>query len=128
MGASADWSHHQAWPGEPNDVAQARRFVAHHLSDHQLVGIVEDARLVVSELATNAVAHACTAFTVTLVRHAGGVEIIVSDGAGMPVDTLPASIFGLGGRGLQVVGHVSRDWGVRLGIDGGKSVWAVIAV
>jgi anti-sigma regulatory factor (Ser/Thr protein kinase) len=128
MATPPDWSHMELWPGQPDDVGGARRFVSEHLLAHLLQPLVDDAQLVVSELATNAVQHAGTAFIVTLARCEGGVEIAVSDGSWMSDPTPYASTFGLGGRGLSIVDHVSRDWGVRTDSEGGKSVWAVLAV
>jgi len=126
--AASEWSHHQSWPGRPEDVAESRRFIAGRLRDHELDELVDDARLVVSELAANAVQHAGTSFTVTLSRVNGVVEIAVGDGTLMTATTFHAQAFGLGGRGLHVVGKLSADWGVRLGLDGGKTVWALLPV
>ena len=49
------WSHEVILAAEPKSVAVAREFVSRHLVGHDLPRLVEDVRLVVSELATNAV-------------------------------------------------------------------------
>ena len=129
MEASGTWSHHRDWSGLPDDVSQARQFVEDHLRDHGLGGLVDDARVLVSELATNAVLHAGTAFRVTLTRDDGHVQIVVADGRRMSRATSwTSSAHGLGGRGLMIVGHLSSGWGVIANINGGKSVWATLSV
>jgi anti-sigma regulatory factor (Ser/Thr protein kinase) len=129
MGASETWSHHRDWLGMPDDVSQARQFVADHLRDHGLSVIVDDAQLVISELATNAVVHAGTAFRVTLMRADGHIQIMVADGMPMlKATSWASSAHGLGGRGLMIIEHLSNDWGVISNIDGGKSVWATLPV
>jgi anti-sigma regulatory factor (Ser/Thr protein kinase) len=130
MGEPTEWSHEQSWLGRPQDVAASRHFVAAHLRDHDLHDLVDDARLVVSELSANAVQHADTPYTVTLTSYDGVVEIAVGDGDGelMTGPSFHAHAFGLGGRGLGVVGQLSSEWGVRPGTDGGKTVWALLTV
>lgn len=128
MDVSMQWSHDRDWSGMPNDVSQARRFVADHLLEHELNELVDDARVLVSELATNAVIHAGTAFRVTLSRYDGHVQIMVADGRPMPRATSwHSTVHGLGGRGLNIIDHLSSDWGVITNIDGGKSVWATLS-
>jgi anti-sigma regulatory factor (Ser/Thr protein kinase) len=118
-------------PCAPASVAVARR---HITADLLAAGVFEaaigDAALVVSELLSNAVLHACPlpgrCLRVTWIVDAGAVEITVTDGGG---PTWPraggASLSSPGGRGLGIVEYVSRHWGVRA--DGpGITVWAVL--
>lgn len=81
----------------------------------------EDALLVVSELATNAVRHAQTVFTVTVRADGSGIEIGVSDNSR---SLLVTSRTGdqTDGYGLVIIDRVSRDWGVEQSPDG-KRVW-----
>ncbi|HEY3529185.1 MAG TPA: hypothetical protein VGK78_08535 [Nocardioides sp.] len=58
-------------PGKPPSVALARDFVCKHLLAHHQSHLVDDVRLMVSELATNAVVHAQTPFGVCLSRVPG---------------------------------------------------------
>jgi anti-sigma regulatory factor (Ser/Thr protein kinase) len=58
---AADWSHEIALVAEPRSVRVARDFIGVHLLDHDLSHLIDDIRLVVSELTTNALAHAETA-------------------------------------------------------------------
>jgi len=104
--------------------SRARSFVGRTLVEHRLQSLADDAQLVVSELATNALTHALTPFTVTLAAVAQSLLVKVRDGSprdpvivvGTPLDTA--------GRGVTIVALLSRDWGVTAHADGGKTVWA----
>jgi anti-sigma regulatory factor (Ser/Thr protein kinase) len=101
----------------------ARQYLTETLRSWELDGLIDDAALVVSELATNAVIHAESDFAVGLSRHRDGVRIDVSD-ASPNAPLLPRGGDPVvGGRGLRVVASLSTNWGHRL-IDGGKLVWA----
>lgn len=117
----------QAWSGEPADIADARRFVASHLSANGLVSLVPDACLVASELATNAVVHTRGPFTVTVATGIDSVLLTVGDESPtMSRTTLPPA-WEEGGRGLALVTALSTDWGVTSEAHGGKSVWALMS-
>ncbi len=103
----------------------ARRFLSSVLSRRPYEGRVPlgDARLVVSELASNAVIHAGTPFAVSVRYTGSAVRISVRDWS--PTQPVlrnggPAS---LSGRGLHLVGAMAEAWGVDAGPDG-KTVWA----
>ena len=83
---TAGRSHTHTWNAATTNVADARDFVALRLAEHGLDSAVPDARLVVSELATNAVRHAGTRFTLTLLIQDGSVLLTVTD----PSSTWPA--------------------------------------
>lgn len=104
--------------------AKARRFVKEVLrgAGHDC-SVVEDAQLVVSELAANAVIHARSRFAVTARADGAGVCVAVRDGspvAPQPQDPDPLRSWG---RGLQLVSTLARGWGVELSADR-KTVWA----
>jgi anti-sigma regulatory factor (Ser/Thr protein kinase) len=123
------WSHHDTWSATPASVAESRAFVAGHLREHDLAGLVEGARVVVSELATNAVRHAGTPYTVTLECLDGVVLLRVEDGSPLlPSQPAPSDGLRLRGRGLMLVESLSDHWGVALGTGGGKTVWARLPV
>ena len=126
MDQDVAWSHETVLAAEPGSAAKARAFVLQHLVDHRLLYLVDDVRLVVSELAANAVEHARTAFTVTLEGHVQSVLLTVRDGSPTPLrpgdGTLPWSA--TGGRGLLVVNMISESWGVTGWEGEAKSVWA----
>jgi len=119
------WSHTTALAAAPDSVRKAREFVCSHLGEHQLPHLIDDIRLVVSELATNATVHARTPFTVTLDRLFDSVLLTVQDDSpSSPATSIP-SLLATRGRGLTIVERVSRDWGVTTaGPPGRKSVWA----
>ena len=57
-------------PDHASSASRARAFVGLHLVGNDLAYLADDIQLVVSELATNALTHAHTAFTVTLAAYA----------------------------------------------------------
>ena len=100
--------------------ATARKLVADWLGKDTDRGIVEDVKLLVSEIVTNAVRHpqqrGRIGMTLTLAR--GRIRVEVSDPGGgdfakPSVHTPPVSQ--LGGRGLLIVDRVAADWGVTTG-------------
>jgi anti-sigma regulatory factor (Ser/Thr protein kinase) len=82
---------------------------------------LDEAALVASELAANAVLHADSAFSVVLLAGNAVVRIAVHDT--VPIDPLLMVV--RPGRGLGLVAGLSRDWGVDITADG-KTVWAEI--
>jgi anti-sigma regulatory factor (Ser/Thr protein kinase) len=110
----------------PLAIRAARRFVDHTLTGWGELDGREDAAIVVSELATNAVRHADSPFRVTVSRSGGTVRISVRDaGSGIPEVRRPA-METTNGRGLALVAAVSSSWGVAPAADG-KVVWADVA-
>jgi hypothetical protein len=65
-GNGFSWSHQAAFEGSAISASRARDFVTRRLIEHRLLHLVDPVRLVASELATNALVHGQTAFTVTL--------------------------------------------------------------
>ena len=125
MDQKAPWSHALELPVTVSSASQARHFVLRHLADHDLSYLTDDVQLVVSELATNALVHARTPFTVSLRALDRSVLLTVRDGAmSGPMVVAPRNL-DLGGRGMMIVQGLSRDWGVSVDAGGGKSVWAV---
>ena len=113
----------RTFPADPEAPGHARRFVVAALrswADEELVG---DAALVVTELATNAILHARSAFTVTLTSRSGTVEIAVEDASPLePVGQVAAEA-SLSGRGLAIIAALARRWGTA-STAAGKRVWA----
>ncbi|MGH3378954.1 MAG: SpoIIE family protein phosphatase [Actinoallomurus sp.] len=114
-----------AYPADRTAVARARRFVRDTLAAWGADDATDDAVLLTSELATNAVIHARTPFEV-ICRSAGGtVQIEVVDGDGSQV--LPAPPNGddpnrLSGRGLLMPVMLAAEWGVSYAAAS-KTVW-----
>ena len=103
--------------------SKARDFVRDHLVAHGADHLVEDIRLVASELATNAVRHAGSAFTVGLDVGDHDVRLWVWDSSPSAPTKVAGDPMGAGGRGLALVEVLSSQWGVAL-LDGSKTVWA----
>lgn len=118
------WSHRTELVAEASSVSHARAFVAGHLLDHEMADLVDDVELVVSELATNALVHARSPFTVTLGAFMETVRLEVMDGTHTGPTLGAARASDTSGRGMVIVQALSRGWGVRAQASGGKSVWA----
>jgi MEDS: MEthanogen/methylotroph, DcmR Sensory domain len=106
-----------------DDPRMARRFVLEMLAPWQDDQLPRDAALVVTELATNAVLHAGSAFSVSLILAGDVIRISVSDTVplGQPGGNrwLPAAP----GHGLGVVAAMAARWGVET-LASGKAIWA----
>jgi anti-sigma regulatory factor (Ser/Thr protein kinase) len=121
------WSHETVLAPEPVSASKARDFICEHLVAHDLLYLVEDVQLVVSELATNAMVHAGTPFAVTLSEGKGVVLLAVRDGStSVPARATPL-VMDMGGRGLMLVELLSGEWGASTDGSGSKSVWASFA-
>ncbi|MQA94311.1 MAG: ATP-binding protein [Streptosporangiales bacterium] len=120
-------------PHAPASVAVARQRL---YSDLVAWGVFEpvadDAALVVSELISNALRHArplpSGEIEVTWTLADGAVEVAVRDGGSSTEPRLSRpSLSSLGGRGLGIVQHLAKRWGVRYDNDA-TTVWAVVGV
>ena len=103
-----------------------RRFVRDVLTPWGDDEFVENAEIIASELATNAVKHARSPFRVALAPSADTIRISVRDASFAPPVRLHPDGVLVGGRGVQLVAALARDWGVRDEADG-KTVWAELA-
>lgn len=102
---------------------QARRFVDDVLSRWRCDDVLEDVKLLVSELVTNAVVHAGSDVEVAVRLLHDAVRIEVVDRA--PAASLrpsDPSQDAESGRGLLLVETMASAWGVE-SVDGGKAVW-----
>ncbi|MGN5633417.1 ATP-binding protein [Streptomyces sp. AC154] len=129
----------------PNAVALARLHTADVLSGWGVsAGVVETARLLVSELATNAVRHSAEGeeptppfspqsgvqtFELLLEAVSGAVRLSVWDRDMRPPVLKEVGVDAMGGRGIFIVAVMSRAWGYypARGMPG-KVVWAEIAL
>ena len=102
-------------------IRKARLFVDVTLSAWDLHAVREQAVLLTSELATNAVVHARTPFRVTVMLD-GDLTVEVSDGSGVLPQVEPVAVDGESGRGLLLVSRLADRWGSRLE-ERGKTVW-----
>jgi anti-sigma regulatory factor (Ser/Thr protein kinase) len=106
-------------------VGRARRFVAEQLAAIGIVDPTGDAELITSELVTNAVIHARTPITVRIVPNDEGARVEVVDGSELMPGPRTATVASRGGRGLTLVDHLARAWGVNR-TTAGKTVWFVV--
>ncbi|MFD0407708.1 ATP-binding protein [Kitasatospora sp. NPDC127116] len=104
-------------PYQAESVGAARRLVGAKLREWELDALVDDALLIVSELATNAVETGCQTRMVVAVRRPSDrtVRILVGDGSrAMPV-RIQAGPYATSGRGLALVHRLTQGrWGVSL--------------
>lgn len=114
--------HRLALAPEPASVRAARSFVAEVLGGTPAQGCAETARLLVSELVSNALLHAGAAVEVVVRMEAGTVRVEVLDAA----QRLPVKIAepgdALAGRGLHIIDELSAGWGAEPR-GAGKAVW-----
>jgi anti-sigma regulatory factor (Ser/Thr protein kinase) len=98
---------------------ELRREVADLLRSHGADALVDDAVVIITELANNAALHAGTPFEVggLLTDHVFRIE--VADGSPLRPPTSEAEE----GLGLHLVGRLADRWGVSED-GGGKVVWA----
>jgi anti-sigma regulatory factor (Ser/Thr protein kinase) len=79
--------------------------------------------LVISELATNAVQHAHSDFTVSLSRADGSIVVTVGDSNPTTPRSRANDPAAPGGRGLSILDAATSRWGHRP-VAGGKLIWA----
>ncbi|MGK5682048.1 ATP-binding protein [Actinoplanes sp. URMC 104] len=115
----------------PDSPALARNLVTEACGAWGLPEVLYPARLVMSELAANAVEHARTAFTALVLRRGAGVHLIVSDReprmprlVEAPHDP-PGNLWDVRGQGLRTVQAAAAGWGA-LPTRDGKMVWATV--
>lgn len=146
MSTHTEWVVFAALPPAARD---ARAFAARTLGSWNLSHVADTAALLVSELVTNAIAHAGG---VVGRSDAGGVpdppdgfgepagggfvmlrlalreslRIEVWDRSGAPPIRRRAAEDAENGRGLELVDALSKEWGCDVLASGGKIVWATV--
>ena len=110
------------WSGR--SPTQARHFVIDSLTAWGCGAPLDDAAVIATELATNAVLHARTEFTVVVSRRREGrVRIAVRDASLVRPRPRPAGPLESSGRGLRLVEALAADWGADF-LPDGKVIWA----
>ncbi|MBV9368838.1 MAG: ATP-binding protein, partial [Frankiales bacterium] len=121
---TSDSHHVLELPADLTSPARGRAFVASSLEAWGLVGALDTAMLLTSELVTNGVRHAGTGMRLTVTRTGErGIRIAVTDHAptvGVRIGRSDDNAEG--GRGLFLVEHMSSGWG-SVADDAGKTVW-----
>ena len=110
------------YPADLRSAVQARRDVVAVLHEADRGTTVADAALIVTELATNAVRHAASPFSVVLRLRGSGARIAVSDQRGL-ASKPDAQLIARLPHGLAMVDAIATRWGVEP-TSGGKTVWA----
>jgi anti-sigma regulatory factor (Ser/Thr protein kinase) len=116
----------QASPGaESAWVGRLRQVLAEKLESWGLLALVDDARLLLSELLTNALCHVAGGdVVVRFVLTADGLRLEVNDGCpGRPT----VRVVGPGdenGRGMLLVSTIAASWGVS---EDETTTWCVLA-
>jgi anti-sigma regulatory factor (Ser/Thr protein kinase) len=125
------WRFIERFPSSPSAPSRARTAVTDRFgAETQLqVGAetVDDVRLVVSELATNAVHASADDFVLVIEIHHGEARVEVSDTSQALPHVEDPSSTQAHGRGLLLVAGVATDWGVDSRAVG-KAVWATLSL
>jgi anti-sigma regulatory factor (Ser/Thr protein kinase) len=115
-------------PAHARSVPTARDFVVSVLEARGLTDVLWEAALCATELATNAVLHARTSFTVRVSGAGPGcARLSVSDGSPRSPLARGHGIEAGTGRGMYLVAILALRWGVET-TDAGKEVWLVLGV
>lgn len=139
MAQEVPTSSSMAVPHGPAGVGEARRTMREGLRRCGVSDtVVDDAVLILSELLSNSCRHGrpldASESGDGAVRAAwrvdaqGALTVEVTDGGGptRPVAGTP-SVTARGGRGLNIIGALAQDWGVRDGAGGEVTVWVLVA-
>ncbi|MFG2476445.1 ATP-binding protein [Streptomyces fagopyri] len=127
-----------AVPHGPAGVGKARRRMRDQLRTGGMAeSVVDDAVLILSELLSNACRHGRPlgdalsgdgdVRAAWRVDASGRLTVEVTDGGG-PTRPVPAtpSVTAHGGRGLNIITALAKDWGVRDDARGEVTVWVVV--
>jgi anti-sigma regulatory factor (Ser/Thr protein kinase) len=114
--------------GGPHAAARARRLVEHELMGRLPPGVVDDVKLLVTELVANGVRHGGAGVDASMRLLLEGrvpglhVEVVNADHGrgGAPAQRSP-DLTGGGGIGLNLVDSLASRWGVRR--DARTAVW-----
>ncbi|MCX4678778.1 ATP-binding protein [Streptomyces sp. NBC_01433] len=124
-------------PSDPVSVSSARRYVARTLAEWGMsdgTELADTIRLIVSELATNAVQHTfgqSPTFTVDLrLDREEELHLGVTDSHPRWPQRLPAAVQQDNGRGMVIIRALAKEFGGRLTVtptaEGGKTVWIAL--
>jgi anti-sigma regulatory factor (Ser/Thr protein kinase) len=115
-------------PPEPGAVGVARAWVGDVLADWPPEGL-ETARLLVSELVTNAVLHARTPIAVVCRTQGPRARFDVHDQHHAGPTPKRYAADSPTGRGMRLVASLAEEWGVERDLTerGGKAVWFILS-
>ena len=131
--------HRLALAPVPGSARTAREFTVATLHEWQLEPLIEDAVVIASELATNAIQHGTPAATendvgeperarveLSWCLQASRLICVVTDQAGTPPAMAAQDLEAESGHGLQIVGALAVAWGWTMLGTGEKAVWAAL--
>jgi anti-sigma regulatory factor (Ser/Thr protein kinase) len=109
------------FPRRPDAGTQARALIRSRLNDVVPASTVEDIALAATELVTNSLRHGegRIELRVEVTDRSVNGEVI-DDGGGFEYEMRALGYDELGGRGLQIVGALSEQWGIH---EGTTHVW-----
>jgi hypothetical protein len=110
----------------PDAPAAARHFAVGEMrrwATADTTELADDAALVVTELAANAIVHAGTGFTLALWAHRDVLRISVRDGSPLPRPEDGPALPPTPLHGLGAVDALAKGWGVESLGTAGKTVW-----
>jgi hypothetical protein len=123
----------------PESARAAREFTVATLHEWRLESLTEDAVVIASELATNAILHGTPAATGDVTNDPGRARVelswcvqanrlicAVTDQAGTPPAMAVQDPEAESGHGLRIVGALAVAWGWTILGTGEKSVWAAL--
>ena len=118
----------RVFPGRPDQVACARRFISRVLAG---CPVAADAVLLTSELVTNTLQHTATGtggdFEVIACHCPAGIRVTVTDDGSHDTPALsPRPALATSGQGLMLVAALAARWGHQ-GNERGRTVWFEIA-
>jgi anti-sigma regulatory factor (Ser/Thr protein kinase) len=122
----------------PESARAAREFTVATLREWQLEPLIEDAAVIASELATNAILHGTPAagdaandperarVELSWCLQASRLICVVTDQSGTPPAVLAQGPEAESGHGLQIVDVLAIAWGWTILGTGEKAVWAAL--
>ena len=117
----------RAFDADPASVADARKFATSAAAELGIPDLDWPLRQIVSELATNAVIHARSPFTLSIASIGSEVRVEMRDSSPRRVQSRNYDADATTGRGMQLVQTLSRAWGIDTD-DGGKTIWAELSI
>jgi len=114
-------------------VASVRQWLRAQLNNWQQPAIIDDVMLAATEVITNAVRHGSKgptdSITVAIELSGNDLRVNVADSSTKLPTLRDVSPLEDGGRGLHLLGALSKSWGVDVERDGaGKTVWFTITL